>query len=96
MPIYKTLTESEQDDLIVQTYKSNEKDLFVHLINKDRFEDMLQTLGESDFKTRIEKLLIDTNSRIIEVQSVLDSTDKQLPDNTRVADSLVRIKSREV
>ena len=94
MPI-TMLTREEQDDLIVQTYKSNEKDLFVHQLNQTRFLDMLVSLPDGEWKVRIQKLSDDTASRILEVQSIVDATEPQLPNAAAITESLGRLKLQE-
>lgn len=91
---YKTLTLDEQNDMVVSTYYANESDLFSHTANKERFERILQGTISDPFRARIEKLLSDTNSRIAEVQAILDATIPQLPSDTEISASLTRIKSR--
>ena len=91
---YKVITQDEMDDVIVRTFKANEMDLFAHTSNKQRFESMLQTLNDGEWKARVQMLLDETNSRIEEVQSILDATAAQLPDEIRIQASLARIDGR--
>lgn len=91
---YKTLSLNEQHDMVVSTYYANEQDLFSHNTNKERFERILQGTISDAFRTRIGKLLSDTNNRIAEVQAILDATIPQLPSDAEISASLTRIKSR--
>lgn len=91
---FKTLTLDEQNDAIVSTFYANELDLFSHTANKSRFELILQGTLSAEFRTRIEKLLSDTNVRIAEVQAILDATIPQLPSDTEISASMARIRAR--
>lgn len=88
-----TLTQDEMDDALVNTHKANEMDLYIHGVNKERYETMLQTLPDGKFKDRITGLLAETNDRILEVSSILDATTPQLPPAERVTASLDRAKA---
>lgn len=92
---YKTLPIEEQHDLIVRTYYGNESDLFTHLTNKERFEAILAKATDPEWRARVQNLLDDTNKRIMEVQSILEATDPQLPSDVEIAASMVRIKDRD-
>jgi ferritin-like metal-binding protein YciE len=92
---YKTLSIEEQHDLIVRTYYGNEADLFSHMTNKERFESILATATDPEWRARIQNLLDDTNKRIMEVQSILEATDPQLPSDVEIAASMARIKERD-
>ena len=92
---YKTLSIEEQNDLIVRTYYGNESDLFSHLANKARFEAILATATDPEWRARIQNLLDDTNKRIMEVQSILAATDPQLPSDVEIAASMTRIRQRD-
>lgn len=92
---FLTLTDDEQIDVIIQTYKASEMDLFVHQTNKARFAAMLLALSPGVWRTKIETLLTDTNSRLVEVQSVLDATTSQLPAPADITASLARLAAKE-
>lgn len=92
---YKTLTETEKHDMVVNTYRANEMDHFSHNLNKERYENMLPSLDEGAFKERIMHLLAETNGRIVEVSSILASTEAQLPTEAEIAASLLRTKQKE-
>lgn len=91
---FRTLSVEEQNDAVVGTFYANELDLYSHQLNKQRFELILAGSISPEFRTRIQKLLDDTNNRIAEVQAILDATTSQLPSDTEITASLTRIKSR--
>lgn len=88
---FVTLSQNEQDDILVRTFKAQETDLFTHQTNKTRLEDMLLILAPGPFRESIVNLLSQTDARISEVQAIVDSTAKQLPDAARIAAALSRI-----
>jgi hypothetical protein len=92
---YKTLTQEERDDLIVSFYQSQERDLFLHQINKERYEEILKTAKEGDFRAKIERLLLETESRIANVSQIVQATEKQLPNEVQIKNSLDRIRAKE-
>ena len=92
---YETINTDEQDDIIVGFLRAQEKDEYCHATNLARFNNMLVGLPAGRFKDRITELRDDTQSRLNEVQAIIASTLSQLPDATRIAASLVRIRKRE-
>jgi Tfp pilus assembly protein PilO len=92
---YKTLKQDEMQEVIVSFYKGQETDLYVHNINKERYEEMLKTLPEGPFKTRVEKLLAETNERIEEVSAILAATEKQLPAQNEIDTVLASLELKE-
>jgi len=93
---FKTLTQDDQDLIIVQTLKAQEQDLFCHQINKSRYEAMLPSLPEGEFKERIGRLLLETNSRLEEVSAILEAVKVQAPSQERIDAVLTTIKSKEL
>ena len=94
-PEYQTLTDTEKDDHVVNFMKAQETDLYLHNINKQRYETMLQNLPEGKWKERVQTLLDETNERIQEVSSTIEATKPQMPDQTRVDSALARIAEKE-
>jgi len=93
---YKTLKQEEMDDAVISFYKAQEMDLYLHNINKQRYEAMLETLPEGKFRDRVQGLLDETNSRIAEVEAILVATVPQLPQKEAIASSLARLEQKEV
>jgi len=94
--IYKTLTELEKEEMLIQTLKSQEMDLYIHSLNKERFEDMIPTLPIGDpFRQKLESEVVVIDSRLVEVNTILTSLEKQIPVDTNIATVLARIKAKE-
>jgi DNA-directed RNA polymerase subunit F len=91
---YQVLTQDEQDDIVVEFMKAQERDLFCHQINAERYEKMLRTLPAGDWKTRVEKLHKDTKARMAEVSSIIEGTKPQMPLATRLAAATKRLSSK--
>jgi ferritin-like metal-binding protein YciE len=92
---YQLLTQEEQDEIIATFLKAQERDLFVHNLNRQRFEDMLGTLPAGEFRQRIQQLKAETEQRISEVDAIIKSTAKQLPPQARLQAAAQRIAARE-
>lgn len=88
---YKTLTDNQQDEILVSTLAAQEVDLFSHETSITRYETMLKTLPEGKFRIRIENLLKETKSRRDEVQAIIDATIPQLPSDQRVMSAVGRL-----
>jgi len=92
---YIFMTKEQEYDALLETHMSNERDHAIHVLNRDRFTMMLATLPEGPFRQRIVKLLEETASRILEVESILDATIPQLPKTQAERDAaLARLKAK--
>ena len=89
---YQILSQSEQDDIIVSYFLGQERDKFCHEINKERYELMLKTAGEGDWKDQIKGLLSQEVIRIKQVDSLISATQSQLPSKERIKASIARIE----
>lgn len=94
-PQYLVLSQDEMDEMVVNKLLAEERDLFAHRLTKERLEAMLPRLPDGDFKQHCERLLESTNARIAEVQAIIDATMPQLPNETRRAAALDRIRAKE-
>ena len=94
-PQYMVLSQDEMDEMVVAKLLAEERDLFAHRLTKERLEAMLPRLPDGDYKQHCERLLDSTNARIREVQAIIDATLPQLPDETRRAAALDRIRAKE-
>nr|WP_297805374.1 hypothetical protein [Tepidiforma sp.] len=83
------------DDIVVEFLKAQERDLFVHNLNRKRFENMLQTLPPGEFRQRIQQLKAETEQRISEVDTIIRATANQLPPQTRLQAAAQRIAARQ-
>lgn len=90
---YQFLTPDERDDMLVSLMKSTETDHYMHEINLERYEAMLQTLPDGAFKTKIAKDRTDTVDRLVAVNSIIAATIPQMPSQERVAASVLRLET---
>jgi len=90
-----TITAEEKEDMLIQTLKAQEMDLYIHNLNKERYQDMLPNLPEGPFKVRIEGEINTIDSRLVEVNAVITALDKQIPVGTDVAVVMARLKAKE-
>ena len=92
---YKVLTQEEQDEIVVEFMKAQERDEFTHSLNLERFEQMLSTMPECTWKQRIVQLKDETQVRLNEVQSILKATALQMPPADRLEKAKLRMKAKE-
>ena len=92
---FKLLSQQEQDEMLAVTLLAQERDLYAHLLNLDRFNEMLQTLPAGEFRDRITQLRDETQSRIAEVSSIIEALEPQLPPPARLATAKARLEQRE-
>ncbi len=91
---YFILSQNRADDTIVEYYYVQEYDYRVLQNNKERYEFMLQTLPEGNFRNRTTELLAETNVRLSEVGPIITATKAQLPSQERIDAALIRIEAR--
>jgi len=94
MPDYQFLSQEEQDEIIVEYLKAQERDHFCHRINLERFDAMLQSLPEGEFKNHIVNLREETAKRLIEVNSIIGATKRQLPPQERLDAAKARLAAK--
>ena len=92
---YRLLTQEEQDEIIAMYLKSQERDLFTHRLNLQRFEAMLPSLPAGEFKQRIQQLRNETIDRIAEVEAIIEKTLPQAPPVERMRAAIARAEQRE-
>ena len=90
---YKTLSQEEMDEIVVDFLKAQERDLFCHEINLARYEEMLKVLPPGPWRDRITQLRDETIQRKAEVESIIAAT--QVPNKQRIEAALKRIKAKE-
>ena len=76
---YTLLTEEEQDLRIVETMKAQQMDHLLFTKDLERFQSMLPTLPDGDLKTKIQNEIPVLQSRIDEVESIIDALNTQMP-----------------
>jgi ferritin-like metal-binding protein YciE len=91
---YQLLTQEEQDEIIATFLKAQERDLFTHRLNLQRFEAMLPSLPAGEFKQRIQQLRNETIDRIAEVEAIIEKTLPQAPPVERMQEAIARVEQR--
>jgi hypothetical protein len=92
---FKLLKQEEQDEMLAETLLAQERDLYMHEINKERFLGIINSLpAENSFRQKLEREIPVIDSRIEEVSSIIDALEPQLPDNQRLTDAMTRIEAR--
>ena len=91
---YKYLSLDERDDMLVATMQAQERDLFMHTINLERFEAIIAAEA-SPFTTRIAEEIPILKSRIAEVSVIIAALEPQMPPKARADMSAARLKARE-
>jgi hypothetical protein len=91
---YQLLTQDERDEIIATYLKAQERDLFTHRLNLQRFEAMLPTLPPGEFKDRIQQLRNETIARIGEVEAIIEKTLPQAPPVERMRAAVERVERR--
>ena len=91
---YRLLTQEEQDEIVATFLKAQERDLFTHRLNLQRFETMLPTLPPGEFKQRIQQLRSETIERIAEVEAIIEKTLPQAPPVERMRAAIARVEQR--
>ena len=91
-----TITTEEKEDMLIQTLRAQEMDLYLHTLNKERFQDMVKGLPKgNEFRKRLEGEILVIDSRLVEVNTTIASLDKQIPEGTDVVAVLSRLKAKE-
>ena len=91
---YRLLTQEEQDEIVATFLKAQERDLFTHRLNLQRFEAMLPTLPPGEFKDQIQRLRNETIARIGEVEAIIEKTLPQAPPVERMQAAIARVEQR--
>jgi predicted GNAT family acetyltransferase len=93
---YRFLAQEEQHDTVISFYLAQERDHHCHMLNHTRYTELLQSLNPEDpFYQRVSTLLLETESRLTEVELIMDTTEPQLPKTQEECDaSLQRLKDK--
>lgn len=81
---FKVLSEEERDRILVEFLEAQERDLFCHYVNLERYDEMLRTLPPGEWRNHIAKLREETAKRLEEVESIIAATLPQLPPEERL------------
>lgn len=93
---YHLLTEDHKHEHVANFILAQEQDHYLHSINKKRYEDMLYCGGipAGPFRERIERLHAETCDRLMEVEAILLSTRKAMPEPETLRAALVRLDQK--
>lgn len=95
MADYQVLSQDEQDEIAVSFMLSQERDKFCLELNSARFDEMLKTLEDGEWKTRVAQLRAETSKRLVEVNSIIEATKPTMPPSARVEAAKLRLKAKE-
>ena len=91
-----TITAEEKEDMLIQTLRAQEMDLYLHNLNKERYQDIVASLpADNAFRIRLESEILVIDSRLVEVNTTITALDKQIPARTDVVAVLARLKAKE-
>lgn len=94
---YQVLTKDQQDEILVQFLEAQERDHFCHTINAERYQNILSANPPKVFADRIQGLLNETNTRLVEVEHIITQTNAQIvSQNVDIAAALTRIAAKVV
>jgi hypothetical protein len=68
---YKLLTDEDKHKDLAAFLHAQERDHFLHTVNRDRYAAMLAKLPHGPFRQRIEKLHQETCDRLAEVEAII-------------------------
>ena len=94
MSEYQVLSQDEQDDIIVSFMHGQERDKYCHELNLQRYTEMLKTLEAGKWRDQVLKLQEETNSRLAEVNSIIDVTKAQMPTPEHIAAAKQRLATK--
>jgi len=85
----------EQDDMLAQTLLSQERDLYAHRVNLERYETILANGVAGESRAIMASLMLQTLDRIDDVTRIIEALTPQLPSQARLDAAIARIKARE-
>ena len=91
----RILGRNDQDDTIVGFFLAQERDRYTHALNLERFDRMLLSLPEGDWRKQVQLLRDQTAARLNEVDSIIAATETQLPPRDRIDAAKLRLKAKE-
>ena len=93
--MYRIIDQNEQDDIIVSFFLAQEQDRYTHALNLERFDRMLLTLPEGDWRKKVQTLRDQTAERQNEVETIIAASETQLPAKERLDAAKLRLKAKE-
>lgn len=92
---YELLTQDEMDDMLAETLLAQERDLFMHRINRERFQAIIDDPETpAKFRERVTHLRDETDERLAEVGGIVRALKPQLPEKARLDAARTRIEAR--
>jgi len=95
-PQYLALSEAEQHDMIVQTFLAQERDLFMYSLNVQRYETILTTLDEPEYREHLLALLATERAALVRQTHIVAATRQQLPEPGALQAALLRLRAPQL
>lgn len=92
---YQLLSQDEQDEIIVSFFESQEREEFCHSINKERYDNIIATVPDSEWRSNVIKLRNETEQRLADVKSIIAASVPQLPSTERIAAAKSRLLTKQ-
>lgn len=95
---FKLLTQDHKDERLSNTLLAQEHDLWEHMMNKARYELILadSEFTDTGLRERYDRLLHDTNSRIIEVSAIIKAINSAISDHEPLRAAQVRLAEKRM
>lgn len=91
---YKQLEQQYQDDVLAEALHSREREHFHYALDHANFGEMLKQLPPGDFRAVIEKRLIETASRMAEVETIHAALSTMVKDEAAHAAAVARTRAK--
>ncbi len=85
----------EQDDMLAQTLLGQERDLYAHRVNLERYETILANGIAGESRANMAALMLQTLDRLDDMTRIIEALTPQLPPQVRHDAAIARIKARE-
>lgn len=94
---YKLLSQEERDEIIANTLKAQERDIFTYQLNIDRYSALLEDENlDPEYKAKLETLLESENREKNRTESIYTATLAQAPTQAKLESAITRLESKEV
>ena len=92
------LNQDDRDRSWVEHLESQERDHYWHQRNATRYRALLTMLDDGPFKTRIEKLLAETNDRLYEVDAIINAmqAEPEAPSDSRISEIVSEMRVERI
>lgn len=93
---FKLLTQDERDEMLAQTLKNQEVDIFMHTVNKSRYQQIIPQLAEDNqLRKKLEKDVHDIDNRLAEIGAIITALTPQLPPLSRLKAAMSRLEQKQ-